>query len=306
MRIILASLLILAMTGCGFDNNTKAYAKSQLSVHNMQTSSINGKIATITAACEKDVFSQNKDQWLQAVEQAKKDLGVSASKIANAEKLLKADEEKTRQQLYNDLNSASSSRANASTALNNIISIIRAVEDMTDTSVKSAKDKLSKVSSYNFSDFDRNIDDAISKYPEKKEFLSARKAKAREFQSEAKVTLAAISGTDIVAKALAVQKANKIQSTVYSYTLETQKLTTQLNTSWTKTLADMDVVDSGSRVRYQHKYQIVTNFDGAIDKKEEWVDVSENVFAANEQNLGMSIQYGSSWAKQSLWSMAKR
>lgn len=278
------------MTGCGFDDNTKAYAKSQLSVHGMQTSSISDKIATITASCEKEIFSQNKDQWLQTVEQAKKDLSVSASKIANAKKLLEVDDEKTRQQLYNDLNAASTSRANASTALNGIVAIVRSVEDMTDDAVKQAKGKLSKSASYNFSEFDRNISDAVNKYPDKKTFFEARKTEARKFQSEAKTALNAINGKDIVAKALAVQKASKIESTIFSYVLETQKLINQLDTSWTKTLTDMDIVDSGSRVRYQHKYLTVTNFNGAIDKKEEWVDISESVFSANEPNLGMSIQ----------------
>lgn len=296
MRLhIMLLVLICALAGCGgLDDTTKNSYKAQLHAHQNQVETLNKKISDIESAIQSDDFASVKISWGDIAKKAKTNLEAADNQMSTATKIFKDDDEKKRVELTTALRSAEQNRSSAKQSIDNIYSIMQCAQRIIADPkgyVSGAKSSLNSVINADLTTIKAILDEAAAAYPEKSGYAKSKKKAIDASVIAAKKAVSGLESNDLILKATAVSNSNQIRNSFQTMLNTIRSEVAQLYTSWTETLSDMEIEDSGSSCRYQHQYtKVIINKDGTHKTEVNWQNVSESVFDANQDNLGMSMK----------------
>lgn len=294
MQALLASLIVIGLVGCGgFDQSTEAYYKSQVSSHDAQKQQITRFITAIQEAAGNPAFASAKEEWLAAVTSAENKLRDADNLMQSAANDYKTDDKAKRSSLYNSLGQAAKLRQAARGEIDAVYDIVEQANKIASDPgrLTATKGLLQSYANTNLSRVFSTLDQAATDYPGKASWVAQQKEAMNDAQASIRVALAQIGGQDVVAQARILATANALTNRFKTMQYTAQEKVKELYYSWTKTLADMEIVDNGSVVQFQHKYvKNVIRSNGSHSTDEEWVNVNERTFEMHEANLGMAIE----------------
>ena len=294
LRLIMVCCIAMMVTSCGgLDVSTHNYFNNHETLNKHKSKAINNMINTMKKFAADESLTELTTEWVVIFDTVQTKLTEADKLTTEARNFIKKDQPELRVKIYDLVRKSHQNITDADkiiTPAHEVYASILRVKEGGSEVITQAQLRLSRVANAPVQKVESELIQAAADYPDKASWTKKQLELIRTQVETAKKFQTILVSESIVTKARAL---NDIDAIIQGYGTAVRNASTKVSElyySWTKTLSDMDIVDSGSSVKFQHKYSILKILrDGTHEHSEDWVFVSESVYDSQEKNLGMAV-----------------
>lgn len=283
----------LMLIGCGLDQHMQETVERAKTSMSETVSDLEDIASVVEAELATDAYASVRDEWTVRIQKARQAITEYEKHIAEAVRYAEKDDNDLRGRIMQTLRAGHTDRANARRELRaaqEFVRTVSALQENREQHVTTARRRLDGVSTSASSATRRELEATIDEFPAKRSTLEAHLTRLDDMIEEANALEQQLESKDIALVAVALRRAEVLANDFGSEANLARSRARQLHTSWTKTLTDMNILDTGNRVTFQHEYLYVrTDRQGNVTRDEKWEDVNERTFEQHQKHLGMAI-----------------